>query len=153
MEVPYYTMVMRKLALIALALVALPVGVSAQQVEYVTRGSVGNHAIRFGSSPLRSTLPRAYVRVNNAPHAIGTGARPLDSRQFNRRLPPIRVVRIHGTDQVIATVAEHQRSDRHSHTALRSHQRVRVVHPKPPAPSRHALTVHAMLKSRLHVHR
>lgn len=108
--------------------------------------------MRFGSNPLRATLPRAYVQVNNAPHATGSQARPLDSRRFSGRLPPIRVVRIHGTDHVIATVAEPLRSEPRRHEAAKG-ERVREAIPKPPAPSRHALTVHSLLTNRLNCHR
>lgn len=143
---------MRRLTLIALVFAALPMAASAQQVEYVTRGSLGGHAVRFGSSPLRATLPRAYVRVNNAPHATGTLARPLDGRRLNGRLPPIRVVRIHGTDHVIATVAEPLRAEPRQPEAPKV-EPTRVTLPKPPAPSRHALMVHALMSNRLDCHR
>lgn len=143
---------MRRLALIALALASLPVAAQSQQVEYVTRGNLGGHAVRFGSSPLRATLPRAYVRVNNAPHATGTQARPLDGRPLGGRLPPIRVVRIHGTDHVIATVAEPVRTEPRQREAAKG-ERVREALPKPPSPSRHGLMVHALLTNRLNCHR
>ena len=97
---------------------------AGQQVEYVTRGNTGGHAIRFGSTPIKAELPTAYVRVNNASHTTTSinrarvvygrsdnTSRNTDSRS-NRLGLKVRFVKIHGTDHVIPTfsVAEGTRS-------------------------------------------
>lgn len=138
---------MRKLPIVLLAGLCLAASAGAQQVEYVTRGSVGGHAIRFGSNPIRATLPKAYVRVNNAPHAVRGASRPLDARL------PIRLVRVHGTDHVIPTVAVDLVSRTAPAASGQQPARVQAA-PKPerPAPSRHALMVHALMQNKLECH-
>lgn len=137
---------MRKLAIVAAAGLGLAACAGAPQVEYVTRGSLGGHAIRFGSSPLRATMPRAYVRVNNAPHATGGAARPLDVRM------PIRLIRIHGSDHVIPAVAVRQSAPRTEAPRPEPVVEAGPRRPEPPAPSRHALMVNAILKNKLDCH-
>lgn len=137
---------MRTYSIAILAALCLTASAGAQQVEYVTRGSLGGHAIRFGSNPHRASLPQAYVRVNNSRHAIGSRATPLDARV------PIRLIRIHGTDHVIPTVAVRQDSPRGQAPETRQVRETRVERPAPPAPSRHALMVHSIMKNKLDCH-
>lgn len=70
-------MIKRVVSLSAICLCA--VTAQSQQVEYVTRTSVG-HAVAFGSSPIRATTPRAYVSVNNGTHAVRFGSNPITAR-------------------------------------------------------------------------
>ena len=139
-------MTMHRHAILAFAILGLAGATSAQHVEYVTRGNVGGHAIRFGSNPIRATLPQAYVRVNNSPHAVGSQARP------NRVPLNVRYVKIHGSSHVIPTVAVDQapKPDRKGHGTPQP-----TAQPKEerPAPSRHDLMIHALMRNKLDCHR
>ncbi len=140
-------MTMHRYAILALAMLGLAGASSAQQVEYVTRGNLGGHAIRFGSNPIRATLPRAYVRVNNAPHAIGSQARP------NRVPLNVRYVKIHGSGHVIPTIAVDQTprtGDRQGPDQAQTTAKPKVERP---APSRHDLMIHALMRNKLDCHR
>lgn len=158
---------MRTKLTVFLASICLAGAAAGQQVEYVTRGNTGGHAIRFGSTPLKAELPRAYVRVNNAPHtttAVNRARTTYGSARHracstgsnsNRIGLKVRFVKIHGTDHVIPTFAvdgntnqtqtRRANRDRSQPTARQRDER--------PAPTRHELMVHALINNKLDCHR
>lgn len=158
-------MAMRTKLTVLLASICLAGAAAGQQVEYVTRGNTGGHAIRFGSTPLKAELPRAYVRVNNAPHTTtavtrgrtvyGRSRTTTCNTHSNRIGLKVRFVKIHGTDHVIPTFAvddnssptqvKRDRRDRTQPTAREREDR--------PAPTRHALMIHALMNNKLDCHR
>ncbi len=131
----------------AVAVLGLAGAAQAQQVEYVTRGSTGGHAIRFGSNPIRATLPRAYVRVNNSAHAIRTDARP------NRVPVNVRYIKVHNSNHVIPTVALDQPIKRADRQGREPAQPTAKPKAERPAPSRHDLMIHALMRNKLECHR
>lgn len=164
-------MTMRTKLSVVLASICLAGAASGQQVEYVTRGHTGGHAIRFGSTPLKAELPRAYIRVNNAPHtsttAIArartvygssktTGNDRSNNRHTGNRIGlKVRFVKIHGSDHVIPTFAV-DRDSGHSRVGDRGRDRAQPTdrrREERPASSRHALMVHSLMKNKLDCHR
>ena len=158
---------MRTRLTVLLASICLAGPAAGQQVEYVTRGNTGGHAIRFGSTPIKAELPTAYVRVNNAPHTTtsinrarvvygrsDSTSRNTDSRS-NRLGLKVRFVKIHGTDHVIPTfsVAEGTRSAGASRGGRSGSQPTARDRRDRQEPTRHALMIHALMNNKLDCHR
>ena len=166
---------MRTKLTVLLASICLTGAANAQQVEYVTRGTTGGHAIRFGSTPIRATLPQAYIRVNNAPHTVTAAAEAATTRgrtvygksrdrdhgrhsHANRIGLRVRFVKIHGTNHVIPTFAvdtdnKPMRANRGSRGERDRAQPTGRDQRERPEATRHALMIHALMNNKLDCHR